>query len=147
MHRVEEVLESVGKSKFISNIDLTRGYYQIPIVEEDVCKTAFTCHRGRFEFLRMPFGVKNVPAVFHELMQSIFRDDRNHCSQYMDDIVIFNPTWEDHVTHVRSVLSKLRAAGLTANPAKYQWGGRKMEFLGHLVGVETMSVPEHRAEA
>ena len=95
----------------------------------------------------MPFRVKNAPAVFQKLMQSIFRDDRNHCSPYMDDIVIFNPTWEDHVTHDRSVLSKLRAAGLTANPAKYKWGGRKMEFLRHLVGVETMSVPEHRAQA
>ena len=106
MPRVEEVLESVGKSKFIPKIDLTKGYYQIPMVVEDVCKTAFTCHRGRFEFLRMPFGVKNAPAVFQKLMQSIFRDDRNHCSPYMDDIVIFSPTWEDHVTHVRSVLKE-----------------------------------------
>ena len=105
MPRVEEVLESVGKSKFISKIDLTKEYYQIPMVEDDVCKTAFTCHRGRFEFLRMPFGVKNAPAVFQELMQRVFKDDRDHYSPYMDDIVIFSPTWEDHVAHVRSMLA------------------------------------------
>ena len=65
----------------------------------------------------------------------------------MDDIVIFSLTWEDHVAHVRSVLSKLRAAGLTANPAKCKWGGTQMEFWGHLVGEGMMSVPAHRAEA
>ena len=75
MPRVEEVLESVGKSRYISKIDLTKGYYQILMVEEDICKTAFTCHCGRFEFLRMPFGVKNAPAVFQELMQSVFKED------------------------------------------------------------------------
>ena len=95
----------------------------------------------------MPFGVKNAPAVFQEHMQSVFKNDRLHCSPYMDDIVIFSQTWEDHVRHIRSVLARLKAAGLTANPAKCKWGGRKMEFLGHLVGEGKMSVPSHRAEA
>ena len=147
MRRVVEVLESVGKSQDISKIDLTKGYYQIPMVEENIGKTEFTCHRGRFEFLRMPFGVKNAPAVFQELIQSVFKNDRDHCSPYMHDIVIFSQTWEDHVRHIRSVLARLRAAGLTANPAKCKWGGRKMEFLGHLIGESKMSVPSHRAEA
>ena len=147
MPRVEEVLESVGKARYISKIDLSKGYYQIPMVEEDICKTAFTCHRGRFEFLRMPFGVKNATAVFQVLMQSIFRDDISFCSPYMDDIIIFSPSWEEHVIHVDNVLTKLKAAGLTANPAKCKWGGRSMEFLGHLVGEGKMSVPAHRAEA
>ena len=112
MPRVEEGLESVGKSQYISKIDLTNGYYQIPMVEEDIGKTAFTCYRGWFEFLRMPFGVKNAPAIFQELMQSVFKNDRDHCSPYMDDIVIFSQTWEDHVRHIRSGLARLRAAGL-----------------------------------
>ena len=95
----------------------------------------------------MPFGVKNAPAVFQELMQSIFREDSQYCSPYMDDLIIFSRNWEDHCKHVRIVLGKLRAAGLTANPAKCKWGGNKMEFLEHLVGESTMPVPEHRIEA
>ena len=76
MPRVEEVLESVGRSRYISKIDLTKEYYQIPIVEGDIEKTAFAFHWGRFEFLRMPFGVRNAPTVFQELMQKVFIDDR-----------------------------------------------------------------------
>ena len=147
MPRVEEVLESVGKARCISKIDLTKGYYQVPMSQEDIPKTAFTCHKGRFEFLRMPFGVKNAPSVFQELMQSIFKEDSHYCTPYMDDLIIFSPCWGDHVKHVRIVLDKLRKAGLTANPAKCKWGGSKMEFLGHLVGEGSMSVPDHRAEA
>ena len=71
MPRVEEVLEGVGKARYISKLDLTKGYYQIPMLESDVSKTAFICHRGKFEFLRMPFGVKNAPPVFQELMQGM----------------------------------------------------------------------------
>ena len=147
MPRVEEVLESVGKSSIISKLDLTKGYYQVPMHPEDIKKTAFMCHQGRFEFLRMPFGVKNAPAVFQEMMQGLFRDCSTFCSPYMDDLIIFSSCWVDHVQHVRQVLDKLKTAGLTANPAKCHWGGTRMEFLGHLVGEGTMSVPQHRVEA
>ena len=65
----------------------------------------------------------------------------------MDDLIIFGSCWEDHVQHVRQVLGKLRTAGLMANPAKCHWGSTRMEFLGHLVKEDTMSVPQHRVEA
>jgi len=133
---VDEVVESVGKATVISKIDLTKEYYQVPMAEKDIPKTAFTCHKGWFEFLRMPFGVKNTPVVFQELMQSIIRDISAYCSPYMDDLIIFSSNWKDQVMHVREVLAKLREAGLTANPAKCKWGGSQMEFLWHSVGKE-----------
>ena len=66
---------------------------------------------------------------------------------YMDDMVIFSPTWEDHLVHVRQVLDRIGKAGLTVNPKKCSWGSRAMEFLGHFVGRNSMSVPEHRCTA
>ena len=87
--RVEEVLESVGKSSIISKLDLTMGYCQVPMHPDDIKKTAFMCHQGCFEFLRMLFGFKNAPAVFQELMQGLFRDFSSFCTPYMDDLVIF----------------------------------------------------------
>jgi len=131
MPHVEEVLESVGKARFISKMDLAKGYYQIRVREDDIGKTAFVCHRGRYEFTRMPFGVMNAPAIFQELMQDILRDDAGYCTPYMDDIIVFSESWEQHTQHIRQVLEKLRTAGLTANPKKCRWGGRTMEFLGH----------------
>ena len=114
---------------------------------DDIQKPAFMCHQGRFEFLRILFGVNNTPAVFQELMQGLFRNCSSFCCPYMDDLVIFSSNWEDHIEHVRQVLDKLRTAGLIANPAKCHWGGTRMEFLGHLVGEGTMSVPQHQVEA
>ena len=121
MPQVEEVLESMGKSTIISKLHLTKGYYQVPMHPNDIQKPAFMCHQGRFEFLRMLFGVNKAPAVFQELMQGLIRDCSFFCSPYMDDLVIFSSNWEDHVQHVRQVLDKLRTAGLMASPAKCHW--------------------------
>ena len=137
----------MGKACVISKLDLTKGYYQVPTSPPDIPKTAFTCRKGRFEFLRMPFRVKNAPAIFQELMQGIFREDSSFCSPYMDDLIVFSSSWEDHVQHIRQVLTRLRTSGLTANPTKCKWGGTRMDFLGHLVGEGTMAVPQHRVEA
>ena len=147
MPRVEEVLECVGKASFISKLDLTKGYYQIKMCDSDVPKTAFICHRGKYEFLRMPFGVKNAPAVFQELMQALLHDHKTFSTPYMDDVIIYSDMWEAHLDHIRLVLESLRSAGLTANPKKCGWGGRHMEFLGHQVGGGKMSMPEHRSQA
>jgi len=145
MPQVVEVLEGVEKASYISKIDLSKGYYQIKMCETDIEKTAFVCYRGRFEFTRMPFGVKNTPAMFQELMQELFKDDKEYCTPYMDDIVIFSQSWELHTMHIDRVLTKLAGAGLTANPNKCRWGGKTMEFFGHQVGNGRMSLPSHRA--
>ena len=76
----------------------------------------------------MPFGVKNAPAVFQEMMEGLFRDCSTFCSPYMDDLVIFSSCWEDYVQHVRQVLDKLKTAGLTANPAKCHLGAPEWSF-------------------
>ena len=118
MPRVEEVLEQVGRSKVISKLDLSKGYYQVPMVVADIPKTCFVCHRGKYEFLRMPFGVRNAPTVFQALMTKLLSECKSFCSPYMDDVVIYSSSWEEHKVHVREVLRKLKGAGLTVNPTK-----------------------------
>ena len=147
MPRVEEVLEDVGRSKVISKLDLSKGYYQVPMIVADIPKTCFVCHHGKFEFVRMPFGVRNAPAVFQALMTKILADCKSFASPYMDDVIICSNSWEDHKVHIREVLSRLKKAGLTANPAKCCWGGTTMEFLGHTVGNGTITIPDKRVQA
>ena len=147
MPRVEEVLEGVGQAKFISKLDLSKGYYRVQLTENAIPKTAFTSHRGTFEFVRMPFGVKNAPACFQELMQRVLADHRQFSTAYMDDVVIFSASWEDQMHHIDLILQTLGTAGLTANPSKCRWGGRSIEFLGHQIGAGSMTVPEHRVAA
>ena len=147
MPRVEEVIEGIGKAKYISKLDLAKGFYQVPLTDEAQPKTAFTCHRGAFQFTRMPFGVKNAPACFQNLMQKVLAGVEAFATAYMDDVVIFSSSWEDHVIHINSVLSLIGGAGLTVNPKKCCWGGRAVEFLGHFIGEGNMTIPEHRTTA
>ena len=147
MPRVEEVLEGVGRSKYISKLDLSKGYYQVQLAEQAIPKTAFTSHRGVFEFTRMPFGVRNAPACFQELMQRVLREQRAWATAYMDDVVVYSTSWDDHLIHIASVLQALKQAGLTANPDKCRWGGRAIEFLGHWIGAGSMTIPDHKIEA
>ena len=103
-------------------------------------------YRGKYEFVRMPFGVRNAPAVFQALMTRLFSECKEFCSPHMDDLVTYSRTWEEHRKHVKEVLSRLKSAGLTANPAKCVWGGQTMEFLGHHVGNGCMSILSKRLE-
>ena len=147
MPRVEEVLEGVDQAAFISKLDLSKGYYQVQLTRAAMPKTAFTSNRGRYKFTRMPFGFKNAPACFQELIQRVLAGQRDYATAYMDDVVVFSTSWEDHLVHVESVLKPLQSAGLTAKPAKCRWGGRAVEFLGHFIGAGTMSIPTHKTEA
>ena len=147
MPRVKEVLEAVGRSKVISKLDLSKGYHQVPMVVADIQKTCFVCHWGKFEFVRMPFGVRNAPSVFQALMTKILTECKEFASSYMDDVIVYSNNWDEHKQHVRKVLRCLKKVGLTANPDKCCWGGITMEFLGHKIGNGTMTIPQKRAEA
>ena len=147
MPRIEEVLEATGQAKVISKMDLSKGYYQVMVCPEDRDKTTFVCHKGKYRFTRMPFGVCNAPAIFQTLMEKVVKGLGHCCKIYMDDLIIFSDTWKDHSVHIREVLLALRTAGLTANPAKCEWGGRELQFLGHVIGSGEMSIPKARIDA
>ena len=142
MPRVEEMLDRLGPAEFISTIDLAKGYYQVPVREEDQDKTAFVSPFGKYRFTRMPFGLKGAPTTFQRLMDGILDGLQDHSSGYIDDIAIYSSDWESHCKHLAEVLGRLRAEGLTAKSKKCQLGMKTCVFLGHVVGKGQVA-PEH----
>lgn len=128
--RLDQVLDTVANSKYISTLDLNSGYYQIPVRAEDRPKTAIITHQGKYQFTRMPFGFKGAPACFQRLMDKLFKNEPQ-IKAYMDDIVIFSPTWEEHLKALETAFTILEQAGLTAKKKKCQLIKRDMNFLGH----------------
>ena len=147
MTTLEEILERVGDSKIMSKLDLAKGFYQVEVEPTSQDKTAFVSPFGKFQFQRMPFGLKNAPAVFQRLMEVVLRGCYDCSSPYIDDIIVFSKNKEEHVQHLRCVLAALRRFGLTINEAKCQFGREKVEYLGHMIGGGQLAVPEHRAAA
>jgi hypothetical protein len=134
MPRVEEVLDNVGAAKYISTLDLAKGYWQIPMARDSKEKTAFTTPFGLFEFQVMPFGLHNAPATFQRMMNDVLRECFDFCQVYIDDVAVYSTTWEEHLEHLRRVFTCLRKANLNLKMAKCQFGRHQVEYLGYVVG-------------
>ena len=147
MPRVDEMLDQLGRAKYISTMDLTKGYWQVPVAEEDQQKTAFATPFGLFEFTRMPFGLQGAPATFQRMMDKLLNGLGAFAKAYMDDLVIFSETWEEHMLHLRTIFRKLKKAGLTAKPQKCQFAMAQCVYLGHVVGRGRVGVEESKVEA
>jgi hypothetical protein len=117
-----------------SKLDLRKGYYQIPVAAEDVEKMAVITPFGLWEFLRMPFGLKNAGQSFQRLMDSITAD-LPHAFAYLDDVIVASSP-QEHEAALKSVLQRLQSFGLVLNGKKCQFGLSEVEFLGHLVTAE-----------
>lgn len=133
MPNAEEIFVKLAKDNFFTKIDLTKGYWQIAVKPEDRPKTAFTTPDGLYQFRKMPFGLINAPATFSRLMRSLLHDIE-YVDNYIDDILIHTPSFEEHLQTLNTCLRHLRAAGLTARPSKCMVCFEKLEFLGHVIG-------------
>ncbi|MDR3548743.1 MAG: reverse transcriptase, partial [Candidatus Pacebacteria bacterium] len=129
-------------------IDLRSGYHQIRISPEDVPKTAFRTRYGHFEFLVLPFGLTNAPGTFMHLMHQTFREYLDDfVLVFLDDILIFSKTLEEHERHVTAVMEKLRANKLYAKESKCEFVQSEVEFLGHIVGCNGVRMMEDKVRA
>ena len=123
--RIDDLLDQLKGAKYFSKIDLKLGYHQVQIEPSDVWKTALKAKEGLLEWLVMPFGLTNAPAIFMRLMDDILRPFTNSfVVVYLDDILIFNQTWEEHVHHIQQVLQTLRQHKLCANLEKCTFNHR-----------------------
>ena len=133
----EEIFDSIGGSKYFSTLDLSSGYHQVPVAEEDIPKTAFSTRHGQYEFVRMPFGLCGAPATFQRLMNLILRKENwINCVIYLDDILIFGKTIEEHNHRLEMVLSRIKQAGLKLAPTKCKFMETEIKYLGHIINEE-----------
>ena len=132
--RTEDLLEKLSTSKYITTLDLTKGYYQIKCSESTQNRTAFVVGNNKYEFTRMPFGTKNASGIFQRLIQKILHECNNYAENFIDDVVIHSNSWSDHLCHLKSVFIKIKEAGLTAKPSKCNIGHAEVQFMGHFVG-------------
>ncbi len=134
MPRVDELLDRLGAARFYSTLDLTKGYWQIPLSPLSKEKTAFTTPFGLHQFVTLPFGLFGAPATFQRLMDKVLRPHSAYAAAYLDDIIIHSNDWQRHMEHLRAVLRSLRVAGLTANPRKCAIGRVEVWYLGFHLG-------------
>lgn len=125
MLRIDDLIDRLGKARFITALDLTRGYWQMPVADKDQHKTAFTTPFGLFQFRVMPFGLNGAPASFQRLMDLVVDDLQEYAAAYLDDLIVYSDNWEDHLEYVKVILQRLRKAGLTVKPKKLMpvWHG------------------------
>ena len=104
MLRIDELLDGIRQTQYITTLDLTLGYWQVPVAEESRPKTAFTTPMGLYQFTVMPYGLCGAPATFQRLMDRLLRGLESNVAAYLDDIVIFSNSWEDHRDHMVTVV-------------------------------------------
>ncbi|KAJ8277939.1 hypothetical protein GJAV_G00081910 [Gymnothorax javanicus] len=132
--RIDDLLERLGKAKYLTTLDLCKGYWQVPLTERSKELTAFRTPWGLSQFRVLPFGLHGAPATFQRLMDEVLRGLSGFAAAYLDDIVIYSATWEEHLEHLRTVLDRLHSAGLTVNPSKCVFAAAETEYLGHVIG-------------
>lgn len=132
--RIDDALDCLSGANYFSSIDLRSGYWQISVDDLDREKTAFITPDGLYQFKVMPFGLCNAPATFERMMDALLHGFKwSICLCYLDDVIVFSPTFETHLERLSTILSVFRKAGLQLNSSKCHFGRRQLTVLGHLV--------------
>ena len=139
--RIDDLLDQLGQAKYFTNLDLVSGYWQTPVYHQSQEKTAFITHQGLFEFTIMPFGLKNAQAAFQQLTQTVLKDLKpgdgpDFISVYLDDILIFSRTLEDHFSHLQKVVKQIKEANLKLKPSKCHFFHQEINYLCHVISAE-----------
>ena len=146
--RIDDLFDRLRGATCFSKIDLRSGYHQLRIREEDIPKTAFVTRHGSFEFLVLPFGLTNAPAVFMDLMNRIFEEFVDHfVIVFIDDILVYSASAVEHEEHLRMVLETLRRHQLYPKFSKCEFWLQEVKFLGYVVSASGVAVDPSKVEA
>ena len=144
----EELFDRLGGSTVFSKLDLRSGYWQMPVRPEDVPKTAFKTRWGLCKFLVLPFGVTNAPAQFMNMMNDLLADFLDRFVRiFLDDLLIYSRSIEDHAEHLRQVLQRLHDYKLFAKASKCTIATTTLDFLGQQVSPQGMTPTEEKMKA
>ena len=145
--RIDLLFDQLVGAKVFSKIDLRSGYHQIKIRREDVPKTTFTTRYGLYEYLVMSFGLTNAPAHFMYLMNSVFMPELDKfVVVFIDDILIYSKSKEEHEEHLRIILQRLRDHKLYAKFSKCAFWLEEVQFLGHVLSAEGIAIDPSKVE-
>ena len=122
---IDDILASLGTAKYFSKFDLKSGYRPVELDDKDKEKAAFVSHRELFHFNVMPFEVANAPSVFSELMSIVLKGQEDYALAYLDDILFFSDTTENHLKHIQKVFDSLKRGNLKLKPSKCEFFLRK----------------------
>lgn len=131
---ITDVLDKLGKCQYFTTLDLASGFYQVEMDPADIHKTAFNVENGHYEFLRMPMGLKNSPSTFQRVMDNVLKDLQNQiCLVYLDDIIVFSVSLQEHMLNLEKVFKKLRESNFKIQLDKSEFLKLETEFLGHVI--------------
>lgn len=145
---ISEILDNLRDARFLTSLDLSKAFWQIPIAEEDRDKTAFYVPgRGTLRFKTTPFGLTNAPATQQRLVDALLGDVDHRIFAYLDDIIIISATFEEHVSLLLKVLDKLRKANLTINLEKCEFFRSQLKYLGYVVDANGLRTDPDKVQA
>ena len=145
---ITDILDQLGGAKYFSVLDLASGFHKIPMDSESRAKTAFSTPYSHLEFTRMPFGLKNAPATFQKLMDRVLSGLQGiELFVYMDDIVIYGKSLEDHASKLRALLGRLKQAGLALQREKCHFLKKDIAYLGHIISEDGEKTDPKKIEA
>lgn len=131
--RLDDCVDKVGSAKFVSKFDLLKGYWQVPLSKRAQEIFAFITSSGLYSYTVLPFGLRNAPATFQRLMNCVVADLEG-CAVYLDDVVIYSDTWDEHLQRTHALFNRLLWAQLTVNLAKCEFAKGTVTYLGNVVG-------------